>query len=178
MKLDKIGQNFLKSYEEFYKSHKDEGFSSDNVKIITQDGKNLSSLNKEMFVNSCSYEEQINLFGIVAKENIEEMISEGYLAGFAMKNIEYIKQVKGKVGMLEYIKLIQLIHGLEEYIKSPLFKENASWAAQGVDNEITDENGNVIGKKNFVFYPGARDLSPKDAVEEVKSMEEKQWKMK
>ena len=178
MKLDKIGQNFLKSYEEFYKSHKDEGFSSDNVKIITQDGKNLSSLNKEMFVNSCSYEEQINLFGIVAKENIEEMISEGYLAGFAMKNIEYIKQVKGKVGMLEYIKLIQLIHGLEEYIKSPLFKKNASWAAQGVDNEITDENGNVIGKKNFVFYPGARDLSPKDAVEEVKSMEEKQWKMK
>ena len=95
-----------------------------------------------------------------------------------MKNIEYIKQVKGKVGMLEYIKLIQLIHALEEYIKSPKFKERAGWAGQSVNNEITDENGNVIGKKNFVFYPGARDLSPNDAVDEVTSMEEKQWKMR
>ena len=178
MKLDKLGQHFLKSYEEFYKSHKDEGFSSENVTIVTQDGKIQRSLNKDLFVHSCPYEEQIQLFGIAAKENIDEMISEGYLANFAMRNIEYIKQVKGKVGMLEYIKLIQIIHGLEEYIKSSVFKSRAGWAAQGIDNEITDENGNVIGKKNFVFYPGARDLSPSDAVDEVISMEEKQWKMR
>ena len=178
MKLDKLGRHFLKSYEEFYKSHKDEGFSSDNVTIVTQNGEVQRSLNEELFVHSCSYEEQIQLFGSAAKENIDEMISEGYLADFAMKNIEYIKQVKGKVGMLEYIKLIQLIHELEEYIKSSEFKERAGWAAQGVDNEITDENGNVVEKKNFVFYPGARDLSPSDAVDEVTSMEEKQWKMR
>ena len=178
MKLDKLGRHFLKSYEEFYSSHKDEGFSSDNVTVVTQDGKTIRSLDPSVFVHSCSYEEQIQLFGSAAKENIDEMISEGYLADFAMKNIEYIKQVKGNVGMLEYIKLIQLIHALEEYIKSPKFKERAGWAGQSVNNEITDENGNVIGKKNFVFYPGARDLSPSDAVDEVTSMEEKQWKMR
>ena len=178
MKLDELGQHFLKSYDEFCKSHIDEGFSSDNVTIMTQNGEVHSSLNKELFVHSCSYEEQLQLFGNVARENIDEMISEGYLADFAMKNIEYIRQVKGKVGMLEYIKIIQLIHGLEEYIKSPAFKERASWAAQAIDNEITDENGNIIGRKNFAFYPGSQDLSPNDAVEEVKNMEEKQWKMK
>lgn len=178
MKLDKLGKNFLKSYEEFYKSHKDEGFSSDNVRIITQDGEVQHSLNAELFIHSCSIEEQIQLFGSVAKENIDEMISEGYLADFAMKNIEYIKQVKGKVGMLEYIKLIQLIHELEEYIKSSAFKENAGWAAQGIVNEFTDENGNVVEKKNFVFYPGTSTLSPNDAIDEVTSMEERQWKMR
>ena len=178
MKLDELGRHFLKSYDEFYISHKDEGFSSDNVTVVTQNGESQYSLNEELFVHSCSYEEQIQLFGRTAKENIDEMINEGYLADFAMKNIEYIKQVKGKVGMLEYIKLIQLIHGLEEYIKSSAFEERAGWAAQGIDNEITDENGNVIGKKNFIFYPGSGSLSPSDAVDKVNSMEEKQWKMK
>ena len=67
---------------------------------------------------------------------------------------------------------------LFEDIKSSEFEARAGWAAQGIDNEITDENGNVVGKKNFVFYPGARDLSPSDAVDEVTSMEEKQWKMR
>lgn len=178
MKLDQLGKNFLKSYEEFYKNHKDEGFSSDNVTVMTSTGEIIRSLDPSIFIHSCSYEEQIQLFGNVAKDNIDEMINEGYLADFAMKNIEYIKQVKGKVGMLEYIKLIQLIHELEDYIKSPTFKKRANWAAQGIDSEITDENGNVVDKKNIIFYPGSGDLSPNDAVDQVTDMEEKQWKMR
>lgn len=178
MKLDQLGREFLKSYEEFYKSHKNEGFSSDNVTMITQDGDVQYSLDKELFIHSCSFEEQIQLFGSAAKDNIDEMISEGYLADFAMKNVEYIKQVKGKVGMLEYLKLIRFIHNLEEYIKSADFRKKAGWGAFGADCEITDENGNVIGKKNIVFYPGVEELSPSDAIYEVTSMEEKQWKMK
>ena len=178
MKLDKLGRHFLKSYVEFYSSHKDEGFSSDNVTVVTQDGKIIRSLDQSAFVHSCSYEEQIQLFGSAAKDNIDEMFSEGYLADFVMKNIEYIKQLKGKVGMLEYIKLIKLIHGLEEYIKSPEFKERAGWAAQGIDSEITDENGNVVESKNFVFYPGTGVLPPEVAIKKIEEMEEHQWKIR
>lgn len=178
MKFDKLGQQFLKSYEEFYKSHRDEGFSSDNVSVVNQDGGVEKSLNKDLFDNSCSYEEQIQLFGSVAKTNIDQMVNEGYLANFVINNIEYIKHVKGKVGMIEYIKLIQLIHNLEEYIKSANFKERAGWSAQGINSDLTDENGNVIARKNFVFYPGTNDLSPDEAINNVVTMEEKQWKMR
>jgi len=178
MKSDNLGAHFLKSYEEFYASHKDEGFSSDNVEVITQDGRNIRQLDPNVFINSCTIREQIELFGNVAKSNIEEMINEGYLADFAMKNIEYIKQVKGKVGATEYLKLVKQIHYLEEYIKSPEFLARAGWASQAVSSKVTDDDGNVIGNKDFVFYSGTSYLSPTEAINEVDNMEEKQWKVR
>ena len=178
MKLDQLGENFLRSYEEFCKTHKDEGFSSDNVTVVTQSGETRHALNPQLFIHSCSDKEQLQLFGMVAKGNIDEMISEGYLANFAMSNIEYIKQVRGRVGMLEYIELIQTIHGIEDYITSPHFKAHAGWPGKTAPSKIFDEQGNVIVDKSFVFYPGAEDLSPDDAISEVKNMEERQWKMR
>ena len=178
MKLDKLGHNFLKSYNDFYKSHKDEGFSSDNVRVVNQSGEVKNYLNKELFTNSCSYEYQIELLGNIAKGNIDEMINEGYLADFAMKNIEHIKQVKGKAGAMDYLNLISTIHKLEEYIKSPEFRDNAGWMAQAINNEFIDEKGNVIDRKSFTFYPGTMDMSVNDAIDRVENMEEKQWKMK
>lgn len=178
MKADNLGKYFLLDYDEFYKSHKDEGFSSDNVTLITEDGEKISSLDPTLFNNTCSYKEQIDLFGLTAKNNIDEMINVGYLADFATKNIEYIKQVKGEIGMIEYIKLIKVIHWIEDYIKSPNFSLRASWASQSIANAVTDDKGNVLGQKDFIFYPGIHELPKEDAINEVINMEESQWKMK
>ncbi len=178
MKLDKLADNFLKSYEDFYKSHRDEGFSSDNIKVVTQDGVEQLSFDVSGFVHSYPLDKQAELFGVIAKGNIDEMISEGYLADFAMKNVEYIKQVKGQAGVLDYLRLIQLVHQLEDYIKSPKFRERASWAGQAMSSEVKDEKGNVIGQKDFIFYPGTRDLSAEEAVRQVTEMEERQWRIR
>ena len=105
-------------------------------------------------------------------------MNEGYLAGFVMQNIEYIKQVKGKVGMEEYLKLIQQVHSLEDYIVSRKFKELDSWFKLVSSTRVTDKDGKVLGIGSFTYYPGAMVLPKHEAVSEVRVMEERQWKIK
>ena len=177
MQLDQIARFFLKSYEEFYQSHKKTGFSSDNVTVITQNGEAIRSIDPSIFVHSCTYEEQIELFGIIAKGNIDEMISEGYLADFALNTVRCIKQVRGKIGMLDYIKLVQMIHTIEEYIKDYIQSE-ANEQPLILKYKVTDDDGNVVGEESIIFYPGTWKLLPSAAIDEVERMETRQWKIK
>lgn len=188
LKLGGIARNFLCSFETFSKSHKDVGFSEDNLEFILQSGERIFSeliykyelendtFNKEDYNKDLSYEEQMNLFGIVAKGQIEEMANVSYLSGFVGEYLDFVKQCKNSIEIKEYLNMIKTIQSVEEYIKSDEFKKRASWAGLGMT--VTEKNINNENKeKSIIFYDGSASTVEK-ARKEVENMDGGTWKLR
>lgn len=182
LKMGGIAKNFLCSYDTFSKSHRIVGFSNNNLEFILQTGEKsykneLYKLNEEIYNKDLSYEEQINLFGIVAKGQIEEMVNVSYLSGFVGEYLDFVKQCKNSIEIKEYLDMIKTIQSVEEYIKSDEFQKRASWTGLGMTITQKDKNNNEKQEKTITFYDGSSS-TVENARNEVENMDGGTWKLR
>jgi hypothetical protein len=97
-------KNFLKSYESFLISHKDQGF-------------NEYMADKEANV-SLSYSKQFAIFDQIvhAQDKVEEMIQENYLSGFVSECLDAISQGEGTLTPRDFLDTIALVKRVEDSI--------------------------------------------------------------
>ena len=158
-------KHFLKSYDEFYMSHHEVGFSSNDVTMISLDGKIKFNFDKEKYGVSITYEKQNELFGISLKEKIDEMISVGYLGGFVLEYLNFIKECKSNVEIEDLHKILKTVSFLEEYILSPDFKNRTVLGNSALAIPVYVDKDN---KKNIAFY--SDDENIEDVIKSVEGM--------
>lgn len=125
IKVDRFPlHNFLNSYEQFLKSHASVGFND----IMADKNADFS----------LPFEEQLTLFGEVAKEEIAQMMEENYLSGFVGQYLESIAQGSEKIDSKKFLDMISHIKQVEQVILST--KENAF-----------TNIGVTIGNERFIF---------------------------
>ncbi len=181
LKLGGIAKNFLCSYDTFFKSHKDVGFSDDNLEFISQSGERsykgeFYKLNEKLYNKDLSYEEQMNLFGIVAKGQIEEMVNVSYLSGFVGEYLDFVKQCKNSMEIKEYLAIIKNIQQIEKYIYSDEFKKRASWTGMATKVQKKDKD-DITQEKTILFYDGMKSTVEK-ARDEIENMDGGTWKLR
>ncbi|MBP3284156.1 MAG: hypothetical protein J6M02_01500 [Clostridia bacterium] len=119
--------NFLNSYEHFMKSHEDVGFDE-------------RMADKEANF-SLPFEDQQQLFGGIAKEEIMQMMQENYLSGFVSQYLESIKQGGKEVDSKTFLDMMRIIKQVEQAIFNR------------AENKVANMRVN-IGSEPFVFETG------------------------
>lgn len=147
-------ENFLKSYDDFYYSHHDVGFSYNNVEVISLNNEKKLELDKQKYFKSISLEEQRQLFLI---PQLDEMINIGYLGGFVEHYIHFVKECKSKVEINDIYNIVNMVSALEEYILSDEFRNRVNMTdnALAIPVVIKTENGDKT--QNIVFYNSSVD---------------------
>lgn len=173
--------NFLCSYEDFYKSHKSVGFTnaiSFDMSIINQQGELHEKIDPNDYNFSLPISEQMKLFSVVAKKQIDEMVSCDYLAGFVYEYLEFVKQCANENQIKQYLDTIKLISEVENYIMSEQFAERVKIKnnALAVTVEQEDQEGDIV-EKNIKFYDSTEE-SISHIRENVENMGGGTWKIR
>lgn len=170
--------NFLCSFDDFEKSHRNVGFSNFNssfntilnLKVVNQKGE-IVEIKKEEYDKTLTIEEQMKLYSIeINIKQIDEMISSNYLAGFVSDYLSFVKQCKSKIEIKDYATLFYVIGEVENYIFTDEFKEKIRFGKvrSNIAIELEDLSGNIV-KKDFSFYDTNDIEKIRSEVEEMRS---------
>ena len=163
LKVNGVLNYFLLSYDAFFESHKQSGFSENNVTVVNLDGKKSYSLNKEDFPESLPTEKLCSLLQIAYKEQLDEMQRIGYLGGFVSQYIDHLKENKSEIGLVDYYEIMKKVRTIEEFVLSDDFKRRGRLSALAIPIDIGNQQQNIT-----FFNPN--DSTVEETVESVERM--------
>lgn len=163
LKVNGVLNYFLLSYDDFFESHKQSGFSENNVTVVNLDGKKSYSLNKEDFPESLPTEKLCSLLQIAYKEQLDEMQRTGYLGGFVSQYIDHLKENKSEIGLVDYYEIMKKIRAIEKFVLSDDFKRRGRLSALAIPIDIGNQ------QKNITFF-NPNDSTVEETVESVERM--------